>query len=49
MAGPLSRARERLLHWKADPVAMVREQFGAEPEPYQAEALRAFADPEDHH
>src|SRR6266576_4087041 len=45
MPGPLSRAQATLLRWKADPVAMVREAFEAEPEPYQAEALMAFANP----
>src|SRR5690349_22016711 len=28
--------------WKADPVRFVREQFGAEPDPWQAEVLAAF-------
>jgi len=28
--------------WREDPVAMVREEFGAEPDPFQLEALKAF-------
>jgi phage terminase large subunit len=43
--GKLARARDTLLRWKADPVAMVRECFQAEPDPFQAEGLRLFADP----
>jgi len=42
MAGVMTRARERLLRWKADPIAMVREEFKVEPYPWQAEALAAF-------
>ena len=35
-------ARARLQRWRADPVAMVREAFAAEPDPAQVEILRAF-------
>lgn len=42
----LLRAREKLLRWRADPIAMVREEFRVEPDPWQAEALAAFAKPE---
>ena len=45
MASLYDEARRTLLRWKADPVAMVREAFQAEPEPYQADALLAFANP----
>jgi hypothetical protein len=42
----LQHAHEKLMRWKADPVAMVREEFGAEPDAWQAEALQGFAKPE---
>jgi len=32
----------RARRWKRDPVAFVREQFQAEPDPWQADALRMF-------
>ncbi len=35
-------AKRTLERWAADPVAMVREEFGAEPDPWQAEALHLF-------
>lgn len=38
----LSPAHLPLLRWKNDPVAFVREQFGAEPDPFQLKVLRAF-------
>jgi hypothetical protein len=34
-----------LADWKTDPVLMVRDLFRAEPDPWQADALRVFADP----
>jgi hypothetical protein len=35
-----------VLHrWRLDPVAQVREDFGAEPDSFQVDALRAFASP----
>lgn len=37
-AGP-----EKLARWRAYPETMVREEFGAEPDRWQLEALRAFA------
>jgi len=36
-------SRAKLLHWKDDPVAFVRENFGAEPDAWQADALMAAA------
>lgn len=39
------RARHTLRRWAERPIDMVREEFGAEPDPWQAEALAAFADP----
>lgn len=36
------RAKARLARWKADPVAFVRENFGVEPDAWQADGLRAF-------
>ncbi len=35
------RARDRLLRWKRDPVAMVREEFQAEPDAWQIDARAA--------
>jgi phage terminase large subunit len=46
MAGEMARARARLLRWAADPIAMVREEFQAEPDAWQATALRAVASPQ---
>ena len=37
------RALSAILKWRADPVLMVRELFGVEPYPWQAEALRLYA------
>lgn len=37
---------DALRTWKRDPVRMVRDLFGAEPDAWQIEALRAFADPQ---
>jgi hypothetical protein len=42
----LDRARARLLRWRERPIDMVREEFHAEPDAWQAEALHAFAQPE---
>ena len=33
---------EKIRRWREDPVSFVREVFGAEPDPLQAEVLRAF-------
>ncbi|HLX21644.1 MAG TPA: hypothetical protein VKR23_15975 [Gaiellaceae bacterium] len=41
----LERARATLLRWKARPIEMVREQFGVEPDVWQAETLKLFAEP----
>lgn len=35
-------AASKIAKWRADPVAFVREVFGAEPDPKQKEVLRAF-------
>lgn len=42
------RAVRNIKRWRADPVAFVREVFGVEPDPWQAEALKVFPsqDPE---
>ena len=37
-----SHLRSRLQIWRHDYVALVREVFGAEPDPWQADVLRAF-------
>jgi len=41
----LMRARDNVRRWKAQPEVFVHEQFGVEPDRWQLEALRAFADP----
>ena len=41
----MSAAADAIKAWRADPVVMVRELFGVEPDTWQVEALRAFADP----
>jgi len=38
----LSRAREKLAVWKRDPVRMVVDELGADPDPWQVDFLRAF-------
>lgn len=38
-------AIEKIRRWRKDPVFFVRDQFGVEPDVWQAEALHAFADP----
>jgi hypothetical protein len=40
------RAHENIKRWRARPVDFVREQFKAEPDPWQAKALRKFPDNE---
>lgn len=40
-----SDAARTLRRWRKDPVAMVREEFDAEPDAWQADVLRAFGDP----
>lgn len=37
-------AVDKLLRWTADPVAFVRENFGVEPDAWQADALMAYGD-----
>jgi phage terminase large subunit len=41
----LERARTKLLRWRENPIAMVVEEFGVEPDQWQAETLRAFGNP----
>lgn len=38
------KARAQIRRWREDPVLFVREVFGVEPDPWQAEALYAFRD-----
>ena len=38
-------AVEKLKRWRSDPVYFVQDQFGVNPDPWQADALRLFADP----
>lgn len=42
----MTPAAENIRRWRADPVAFVRDNFGVEPQQWQADALRAFADPD---
>jgi phage terminase large subunit len=44
--GIKSVARAKLLRWRAFPIDLVREEFGAEPDAWQAEALTAIASPD---
>ncbi len=37
-------AKETLLRWRSDPIAFVREIFGADPEVWQAQSMRAMVD-----
>lgn len=46
MSNQLKAAREKIHRWRRDPVAFVRENFKVEPDNWQAETLRAFANPE---
>ena len=41
----LDRARAKLLRWRERPAEMVREEFKVEPDAWQHEVLRAFANP----
>ncbi len=45
MTTDLEMARARLVEWRRDPVRMVVDEFHATPDEWQADALRAFADP----
>lgn len=45
MSTKFLEAHQRLLRWRADPVAFVRENFQVEPDPWQVAGLRDFADP----
>lgn len=40
-------AHQKLMRWKTDPCAMVREEFHAEPDLWQREFLEAWASPEE--
>jgi hypothetical protein len=42
LADPDELVRQHLVRWRWDPIAMVREVFGAEPDRWQAEVLSAF-------
>ena len=39
------QAARNVLRWRANPAQFVREQFGAEPDPWQLDALAAWGDP----
>lgn len=41
----MTPAQDNIRRWREHPDAFVREQFGIEPDLWQLEALRAFADP----
>lgn len=41
----LADAQGKIRHWRTHPEAFVLEQFGVEPDAWQVDALRAFADP----
>lgn len=41
----MTLAQETIRRWREDPVSFVREQFHAEPDEWQRDALMAFADP----
>lgn len=44
MPGAMKRALAKIARWRIDPIAMVREEFHAEPDKWQARALKAAAD-----
>jgi len=44
MPGQMALAKAKLDRWRAYPVEMVVEEFGVTPDPWQAEALTAFAE-----
>ena len=39
------RAKSTLQRWRENPVEMIRDEFNAEPDAWQADALMAFANP----
>lgn len=41
----MTPAQAKIAAWRRDPVLFVREQFHVEPDAWQADVLRAFADP----
>lgn len=45
MPTTLTEAHAKIRAWRADPVLFVRDQFRVEPDTWQVQALRAFADP----
>lgn len=47
MSETLRRAADRIRAWTRDPVVFVRDNFGAEPDTWQADVLRAFANATD--
>lgn len=44
----IDRAAERIAGWRRDPVQFVVDEFQTQPDDWQVEGLRAFADPEQH-
>lgn len=45
VGSPLDQAIANVRRWRADARQFVREQFGAEPDPWQEDALAAWSDP----
>ncbi len=45
-APAIERAKQRIAAWRRDPALMVREEFHVEPDPWQIQGLRDFADPQ---
>lgn len=45
MGRAVTPAQAKIAAWRRDPVLFVREQFGVEPDAWQVDVLRAFADP----
>lgn len=45
MSSALDAAATTIRRWRADPAQQVRDEFGVEPDPWQHDVLRAFADP----
>lgn len=41
----MTPAQSKIRRWRKDPIYFVRSEFGVEPDPWQADALMAFADP----
>jgi phage terminase large subunit len=45
VTNPLHAAADKIAEWRRDPVCFVRENFNVEPDAWQKDELRAFADP----